>query len=263
MLRLVFYFKDRLLKVRQAKEDEIFRAPKKWKAIEFELTDSPYMMMLWTSLLPDLPPKDALQILELVGARYPFSPEYPSLHQVCPEITFTNFSDEWVFFGGSFNPWHKGHQACLNLLAPEKTCFVLPDINPQKEIESFDPVTKTLELSSQIKFKKNQFLAPSFLFDKIKNPTVVWIERTKKLFPDQKLSLLMGHDSLTKISEWVRGPELLTLIDTIYVVARLEKDHLREATIKRLSQTARELKIEFLGRHDFEHLSSTDLRKKN
>ena len=40
-------------------------------------------------------------------------------------------TDRITFFGGSFNPWHKGHGACLEL-CPEKNIIVIPDTNPFK-----------------------------------------------------------------------------------------------------------------------------------
>ena len=37
-----------------------------------------------------------------------------------------------TFFGGSFNPWHRGHRECLNLCA-EDEIMVVPDCNPWKK----------------------------------------------------------------------------------------------------------------------------------
>ena len=36
-----------------------------------------------------------------------------------------------AFFGGSFNPWHEGHQACLDL-CPNQNIVIIPDSNPWK-----------------------------------------------------------------------------------------------------------------------------------
>ena len=45
--------------------------------------------------------------------------------------TNINWSSPVVFFGGSFNPWHDGRQACLDL-CPNKNIVIVPDTNPWK-----------------------------------------------------------------------------------------------------------------------------------
>jgi nicotinate-nucleotide adenylyltransferase len=221
-----------MLKARKASPEEVFQNPTVWNEIE------------------------------LVGARYPFSPHYQELKKLCPEIVFKD-ADEWVFFGGSFNPWHGGHQACLNLLPEEKTCIVVPDRNPYKEIRELNPVSTILELSSKVRYKKNQFLAPTFLLDEKKNPTVEWVVKLHQEFPQQKLSLLIGFDSFIQISNWTRADELLQALHKLYVVSRMESDLVREVTGRPSKKLAPNLEIEFLGNHEFEHISSTDIRKKS
>jgi nicotinate-nucleotide adenylyltransferase len=261
VLRLFIYFQGQLLKARKASPEEVFTHPVIWNEIEFEVIPSHYMMMMWTSLLPDLPSLEARKLIELVGARYPFSPHYQALKKLSPEIVFQD-GDEWVCFGGSFNPWHGGHQACLNLLPEDKTCFVIPDRNPYKELRELNPVSTILELSSKVRYKKNQFLAPTFLLDVKKNPTVEWIVKLHQEFPAQKLSLLIGFDSFIQISNWTQAEELLTSLHKLYVVSRMETDLVRQATARPTLQLAPKLEIEFLGHHGFEDLSSTELRKK-
>jgi nicotinate-nucleotide adenylyltransferase len=210
--------------------------------------------------LPELSPQTARSLLDLVGARYPFSPYYQQLKTICPELLFTKPSDEWVFFGGSFNPWHKGHQACLDMLDVEKTCFILPDRNPLKELRPLEPVSTTIELITRIKFGRLHFMAPTFLIDFQKNPTVDWVEKLRKDFPQKKLSLLMGFDSLRNFHKWTRYEQLLNTIDTLYVASRQEDDAEREEIASPLRKVAANLHLEFLGRHGFEGLSSTELR---
>ncbi|MGE3609998.1 MAG: hypothetical protein AB7I27_10465 [Bacteriovoracaceae bacterium] len=262
MLRLFFYTQDRILKVRPARMDEAFTHPTEWRTLQFEVTTNKNYTMAWTSLLPDLDPKDANSLLDLVGARYPVSPKYETLRQLCSEIVFNKEADEWVFFGGSFNPWHKGHQACLKLLGQEKYCFVIPDRNPFKELRELEPVSTILELSSKIRFGERQFLVPTFLLDHKKNPTIEWVSMLKQKYPDKRISLLMGYDGLSQITSWTRASELLPMLDTLYVAARLENDEMREKALQKITPLAPALKIEFLGRHEFENLSSTEIRQK-
>lgn len=261
MLKLVFYTKEDRLKVRPALDQDDFSSSKKWKnEIEFILSDQGEFMMLWTSLVPDLAPNEAHALVELVGARYSVSDEYLLLKNLCPELIFQNKTNEWVFYGGSFNPWHSGHQSCLNLLPEEKVCLILPDYNPQKEFIKTHPVTKILEISHKARFKKNQFLAPSLILKGRTNPTIEWIEKVKNLDPQKQISLLMGFDSFNHINTWLKAKELLSILDNIYVISRLEsEDDRNKAMIKLTSPHA---KVYFLGKHDFEDVSSTEIRNK-
>lgn len=264
MLKLVFYVHNRLLRVREAIASDSFAKSCTWKnRIEFIVSDSSDFTMVWTSLLPDLEPQNAEALLDLVSARYPISPNYPELNKNCPEMVFHNDTDEWIFFGGSFNPWHKGHQACLDLLDENKTCFITPDRNPLKELHSFHPVFDILEISTKAKFKKNQFLVPTFLLEHKKNPTVEWVTRLKENFPALKVSLLMGFDSFNHLKNWIRSEELIPLIDTAYVASRLEDDDERSLALNEVHARGPELNVVFLGRHKFEDLSSTEMRERD
>lgn len=260
MERLFIHLDQEVLKARKVEPYENMDKPLNWKGLEFQYTNSPLMMINWPILLPELTPETARNLLDLVGSRYPFSPYHQELKAICPELTFTRISDEWVFFGGSFNPWHKGHQACLDLLSPDKICFILPDRNPLKELKVVEPVSTIIELVTKIKFGKNHFVAPTFLLDFQKNPTITWIEKLHRDFPHKKLSLLMGFDSLKNIQKWVRAEELLNLLGCIYVVSRLEDEREQLQIALPLKQLAPKLVIEFLGGHAFEEVSSTQIR---
>lgn len=263
MVRFFFKFDGDIFRARLPLPAESFTSSVVWKdELEFEMTESSMFMIPWTSLLPDLSAEEANALIRLVAARYPVSPDYEALRTLCPQIVVGFEASEWVFFGGSFHPWHKGHQACLNLLPEDKTCFVLPDRNPLKEVRQLHIVTTIIELSSRIRFKKNQFLVPSFLLNQKKNPTIEWIERLRMDYPDKKLSLLLGYDSVRGLSSWIRFPDLLKSLNTIYVVSRLEKDEEREKILAELKLHSSELQIVHLGRHEFEALSSTEIRKR-
>lgn len=257
-----FKFDKDIFKARLPQPGETFSHPLVWDDVEFEMTQNALFMMAWTSLIPDLMPVEAKALVRLASARYPTSPDYQSLRDLCPDLVVGYDAEEWVFFGGTFHPWHAGHQSCLKLLPEEKTCFVLPDRNPLKEFRDLDPVTTIIELSSRIKFGQHQFLVPTFLLDNKKNPTVEWIERLRQDFPRKKLSLLMGFDSLMNFRQWTRYQDLLKQLDTLYVASRMEQEHTREEYAKPLLEIAPKLNIVFLGRHEHEHLSSTELRKK-
>ena len=261
MLKLVFFPNESRLKVRLALPDDNFSASFKWKdTLEFIITDSGNYTMVWTSLLPDLEPVYANALVELVSARYPISSEYKKLCDVCPGLVFHNPHDEWVFFGGSFNPWHQGHQACLQLLPDDRTCLIVPDRNPEKEFRDLSVVSTILEISTKGRFKKHQYLVPTFLLLQSKNPTVEWVERFKDNFPTYKISLLMGFDSFSKIKSWIRAEDLLKNLSTLYVVSRLEDDQDRRTALDEVHALGFNVNIVFLGKHDYEQMSSSELR---
>ncbi len=262
MLELVFYTQDRLLKVRQALPEDSFKNACHWQnKLKFIITSDPSFTMVWTSLLPDLEPSYARALVELVGARYPISPNYEKLKSVCPDIVFKILEDELVFYGGSFNPWHQGHQACLNLMPPDKLCLVVPDRNPYKELIEVNPVSAVLEISTRARFNKNQLLVPTFLLENKKNPTINWVKALKEKYPTLKLSLLMGFDSFSQLKNWTNSSELMSYLETVYVVSRLEEDQDRYLALDEAHALNQNLNIVFLGKHSFEDVSSTKIRK--
>ena len=260
MERLYLYMDQEVLKARKVEDYETLSKPMVWRNLEFEYVSNPLLMINWPIILPELRPETARSLLDLVGARYPFSQHHHELKNICPELVFNKTTDEWVFFGGSFNPWHKGHQACLNLLHDSKVCFILPDRNPLKELKVLEPVSTVLELITKIKFGKNTFLSPTFLLDFQKNPTVKWIEKLHKEYPNKKLSLLMGFDSFKNLNKWERPEDLYKILDSLYVVSRLEEDDEREEAAKPIRDINSKLNIHFLGGHEFESESSTKIR---
>lgn len=263
MLKLVFYTQDRPLKVRPAFPEESFALSCQWEnKLDFIVGESSDFMMSWTSLLPDLEAEYAEALVSLVAARYPISEHHQELKKKCPEIIFHNQSDEWVFFGGSFNPWHKGHQSCLNLMPEDKTCLIVPDRNPHKEIRPLNPVTTVLEISTKAKFGRCQFLVPTFLMENRPNPTADWVEKLKENFPAKKISLLIGFDSFSTIKSWTRSQDLLPMLHTLYVVSRLEDDKDRHLALDEVHALNAGINVIFLGKHQFESLSSTEIRKK-
>lgn len=262
MLRLFFHFDGIILKVRKAREGEAFEHSVCWKNhIEFSLQDNTMMMMSWTSLLPDLKPRDAEALVDLASARYPLSHDYEELKRLCPDLVVGQKTDEWVFFGGSFNPWHEGHQACLNLLPTDLHCFVLPDRNPHKEMHSSEAVPTIIELSYKVKYGPHQFLVPTFLMLEKPNPTVDWIERIAEHYPEKKLSLLLGFDSLKNLLTWTRASDLIRKLACIYVCPRMEKDQERASVLAAIMKEHPTLEVLFLDHHPHESVSSTEIRR--
>ena len=70
----------------------------------------------------------------------------------------------------------------------------------------------------------------------------------------------MGFDSFKNLSKWERPEDLYSLLNHLYVVSRLEDEDEREFAAKPIRDINPKLEVTFLGGHEFEGLSSTQLR---
>lgn len=165
--------------------------------------------------------------------------------------------EEWVFYGGSFNPWHQGHSACLDLL-PHKKIVILPDRNPWKKEESLieENLCLFLDQLSQKIHPERHALYPGFLAMDGVNPTIDWFSKVVG-----KKSLLIGADNLLSFSKWKDYQHLLAQVHCLYVAPRTieQSEEQFAAALEHCRLFAREVRV--LDRHDFEDLSSTKLRR--
>lgn len=171
-------------------------------------------------------------------------------------------ADEIVFFGGSFNPWHQGHSACVELLPKDKTLIVLPDHNPYKELVNSDGGSPERIKKIVSKLHPNSLVFDEFFKANKKNPTFFWMEDLSHAIPNKDYSLLVGFDTFTGIDQWIEAKKLLSLLKRIYVASRQDNPSVKETQTKKLKFLAPNLEIKFLGGHPFEDVSSTELRKK-
>lgn len=171
--------------------------------------------------------------------------------------------EELIFFGGSFNPWHSGHTSCLKLMDEEKLVIVMPDHNPFKNVTNQeDRFSSMSDLEQELKVRpKHTFLYGGFIQENTHNPTHNWLMQVKSEFPDNKLSLLVGFDSFMSLDKWIEAKEIITSLNCLYVVSRLDNAPAKKAQADLLQKIGTELKIEFLGHHAYEHLSSTEIRE--
>lgn len=164
-----------------------------------------------------------------------------------------NIVDHVVFYPGTFNPWHLGHRACLEL-CPATPIVVMPDFNPWKEEQDRQGPWQSLK-NLVGRLEGTSFsIYPGFLSLDKGNPTVDWFPKVKI----KNKGLLIGDDSFLNFHKWKDVDELVKHISTLYVVPRGEGQELLEKQVQRFP----DLNIVFLGNHEFEDLSSTDSRKK-
>lgn len=166
-----------------------------------------------------------------------------------------DLEEEWIFFGGTFEPWHEGHMACLKLLSPKKIVIV-PDRNPWKESSPSTDICQSIDDLAKIVLADNHAIYPGFFAAEKSNPTIDWFSNVLG-----KKSLLIGADNLISFPKWKNYKDLLNLAHKIYVAPRLGSfgEDFKEI-VKHCQELGGDIVV--LERHNYEHLSSTDLRKK-
>ena len=164
-------------------------------------------------------------------------------------------SDTVTFFGGSFNPFHQGHRACLDL-CPEKNILVVPDRNPQKEYNDSKILYEDfLALSESLK-ETRYSLYPGFLIKSEGNPTSSWLPNVKIA----EKNFLMGDDSYMNLLNWKNPEIILAALTKLYVVPRnFEKGDYLIQEIQILKYNPK-LIIHYLDVHPYMNLSSTKIR---
>lgn len=173
---------------------------------------------------------------------------------------------EWIFFGGSFHPWHQGHSSCLNLLweQEQKEAIIIPDHNPQKDTrEVTDAELFCQDLAKAIRSQTDAPFAiyGDFLKENKKNPSYNWISKLKEKHPEQLLSLLLGNDSFIGLDSWIQWRELLKKLDHLYVASRKDDKQITQKKTELYRTLNPRLSITFLGPHAYENLSSSKIRK--
>lgn len=217
----------------------------------------------WT-LLKDLPALAFDQGAVLCEALGKFWPNFPSyageLANIKSPFPVSHHHEQATFFGGSFNPWHEGHTACLELFPQKENLIVIPDQNPQKnrseKSEHHCYFQSFLELRKQTQ-KYNLKIFPGFWGMERPNPTVNWLPQVKIA---QKY-FLMGADTFLGLATWSQPQKLLRELKGLWVVPRgIEEKILRDFQKELLAQYPH-LEIKMLPHHAHESLSSSKLRK--
>ncbi len=191
------------------------------------------------------------------------SPHSPQIVEFIKNHKFDSRFKEIVFFGGSFNPWHSGHGSCLSLMDKDKLIIVMPDHNPFKDVTKEENRFSSLtDIKKELKIRpENTYLFEGFIQDANHNPTHNWLRQVKDSFPNLKLSLLMGFDSFMSIDKWIEAKQIIKDTSCIYVASRLDNKEARQSQYYLLKSMDSDIEVDFIGHHDYEHLSSTEIRK--
>ena len=162
-----------------------------------------------------------------------------------------------TFFGGSFNPFHQGHRACLDL-CPEKNILVVPDRNPfkAKANDSTTVFDDFYALALELK-DTNYSLYPGFLCLNTPNPTSSWLPKVQI----KEKNFLMGDDSYMSLLTWKNPEVFLGALNKLYVVPRKYQHEDYQGLEKEILKINPKLKIHYLNAHASQDISSTELRK--
>ncbi len=222
------------------------------------LTKSDSMVAEWISLarLKRLAFDHGAILCEALGRFWEGMPEFHSrLKNIKPFSARNLVSQSITFFGGSFNPWHHGHSACLSL-CPQPV-VVVPDMNPFKKGNGDVCYWQQYQHILQIVGDRAEGVFPGFLGLESANPTVAWLPATGC----QNKSLLIGDDNLVGLPTWIEANTLVKALDCLYIVPRnanMSEQKTAMAWIQRRNPNCR---IVFLGDHPFRDISSTAIRQ--
>lgn len=202
---------------------------------------------------------DDLKKCQELGNHFEFMPNSDGSHNQSELSTLFlkhPIKDTVTFFGGSFNPFHQGHRACLDL-CPEKNILIVPDRNPFKEIDphqnSYDEFLKLAESLRET----NYSLYPGFLALSDPNPTSSWLP----LVQIKEKNFLMGDDSYMSLLTWKNPEVIVRALSKLYVVPRqfTKTDYIKIE--KELLKMNPKLEVHYLDKHPYMNISSTELRK--
>lgn len=160
-----------------------------------------------------------------------------------------------TFFGGSFNPWHRAHKACLELHPEPQHIWVIPDVNPRKDTSNRSPWELYKYLLTEVG-PLGARVYPGFCGLEFANPTVRWLPFTKV----QRPQILMGDDSLVTFPNWIESKTLAQAIHTIWIAPRRSQADAISKAISWLGIHAPDCKINWLNDHPYRDLSSTKIR---
>lgn len=166
-------------------------------------------------------------------------------------------SEDKIFFGGTFNPWHEGHRACVDLCPAPDNLIVVPDTNPFKNgPENVCYWQRYRHIEDQVR-QLGVRVFPGFCGLESANPTVGWMPYVRA----HRKRFLMGDDNLASLPKWQDAEQLVQMLDGIQVAPRNADKGAIEAARTWLFETNPNCVVEMLDDHPYRHLSSTRLRQ--
>ena len=269
---VLLHLDSRVLRVLVSKENGLFSLP----SLELENTTllSPrensqtqmlvvqraalYDNLIWADIssIPCFKGSDGAVVCEAIGKLWNL--EDNSVVELPDFICKKNFNYESItFYGGSFNPWHEGHDECLKK-CPSSNIVIVPDSSPWKK-NTFNKCYFKEFMSLCFRLKETPYsIFPGFFGLEQSNPTSCWITGVTA----QRISFLMGDDNFKSIFSWKEPRVFLNALSDIYILSRNYKTSELEDVAKEVTSFNSNLSIHYLGDHEFMEMSSTKLRDK-
>ena len=127
-------------------------------------------------------------------------------------------------FGGSFNPIHKGHiNLALSIketLKLDKVIFIPSGEAPHKSSSEYAKANDRLEMCRLAVSEYPFFEVSDFEINREgKSYSIYTVKHFKKLYPNDKLYLMVGSDMLLYFDKWFRYKEILKNV-TLTAVSR-------------------------------------------
>ncbi len=132
-------------------------------------------------------------------------------------------------FGGSFNPVHKGHihlaKSIRDDLKLDRVIFVPSKIPPHKSNSEYvSEIHRLKMLELAVSGEKNFEISDYEIRCERISYSIYTVEHFHKLYPSDKLYLLIGSDMLLSFEKWYRFKDIMSLV-TIAVVSRNSMDY--------------------------------------
>lgn len=166
-------------------------------------------------------------------------------------------------FGGSFNPVHKGHihlaESVRDELDLDRVFLVPSKISPHRSSEEYVSGEDRLEmLRLACRNKRGLEVCDYELKSDRISYSIYTVEHFRKIYPEDKLFLMIGSDMLLSFEKWYRYTEILENTD-LAVVSRYDGDI--EQLQKKADELSRFGEIFIMNSAPI-MVSSTEIRKK-
>ncbi len=165
-------------------------------------------------------------------------------------------------FGGSFDPVHKGHKKLAAFVAERlklRKMLIIPAAMSPFKKSSGATESQRLEMC-RIAFPEDIFEVSDIEISRGgKSYTVDTVDEVRRLYPDERLYLLIGSDQLLSFDRWYRFKDILSQV-TLVSVSRehaVETERLEDFADERLRPYGECIILDFSA---FE-ISSTVLRE--
>lgn len=210
--------------------------------------------------LPELSFDHGAILCEALGKFWPFDfGNGPSLFKSIQgfAVPVAKEAEEWILYGGTFDPWHEGHEACVQAAKNYGKVIIVPDRNPFKDLPNRPCFLRFYHELRKKMGSDSRSVYPGLCGVERPVPTFQWwpSQSNKKNF-----SLLMGDDSFIQLPHWFHPDSLLSRVHSVYVMPRKHS----AKKVKEIEEWAKThnpvLKITLLPDHPYKEISSTKLR---